>query len=51
MVSGDGLIWTPSKLSLAAWDVQLLGGVKDGFLVASRSHEPNATLTVLVAEG
>ena len=51
MVSGDGLIWTPSKLSLAAWDVQLLGGVKDGFLVASGSHEPNATLTVLVAEG
>lgn len=50
MVSRDGLIWTPSKLSLAAWEVQLLGGVKDGFLVASRSPAPNATLTVLVAE-
>jgi hypothetical protein len=50
MLSADGLVWAQSQIDLRASEVALLGGINDGYLIATRSPEPNATFTVLAAE-
>ncbi|HJR86545.1 MAG TPA: hypothetical protein VJ930_02695 [Acidimicrobiia bacterium] len=50
MLSKDGLTWSRSQIALRATELELLGGIGDGFLVATRSSEPGSTLTVLAAD-
>ncbi len=50
MLSKDGLTWSRSQIALRATELELLGGIDDGFLVATRSSEPGSTLTVLAAD-
>ncbi|HJR88100.1 MAG TPA: hypothetical protein VJ930_10640 [Acidimicrobiia bacterium] len=50
VLSGDGLTWSRSQIALRATELELLGGIGDGFLVATRSSEPGSTLTVLAAD-
>lgn len=50
MLSEDGLTWSRSQIALRATELELLGGIGDGFLVATRSSEPGSTLTVLAAD-
>jgi hypothetical protein len=50
MLSEDGLTWSRSQIALRATELELLGGIDDGFLVATRSSEPGSTLTVLAAD-
>ncbi|HJU52094.1 MAG TPA: hypothetical protein VJ815_07145, partial [Acidimicrobiia bacterium] len=50
MLSDDGLTWSRSQIALRATELELLGGIGDGFLVATRSSEPGSTLTVLAAD-
>jgi hypothetical protein len=50
MLSEDGLTWSRSQIALRATELELLGGIGDGFLVGTRSSEPGSTLTVLAAD-
>ena len=50
MLSKDGLTWSRSQIALRAAELELLGGIGDGFLVGTRSSEPASTLTVLAAD-
>ncbi|MGH8958595.1 MAG: hypothetical protein ACRDVK_07950 [Acidimicrobiia bacterium] len=50
MLSADGLKWARGQIALRAGELHLIGGVGDGFLVGTRSSEPNSTFTVLAAD-
>ncbi|HJQ94998.1 MAG TPA: hypothetical protein VJ935_04725 [Acidimicrobiia bacterium] len=50
MLSTDGLTWARSQIALRAGELELIGGIGDGFLVGTRSSEPGSTYTVLAAD-
>jgi hypothetical protein len=50
MLSADGLTWSQSQIALRAGELDLIGGIGDGFLVGTRSSEPGSTYTVLAAD-
>jgi hypothetical protein len=50
MLSTDGLTWARSQIALRAGELELIGGIGDGFLVGTKSSEPGSTYTVLAAD-
>ena len=50
MLSTDGLTWARSQIALRAGELELIGGIGDGFLVGAKSSEPGSTYTVLAAD-
>lgn len=46
LLSRDGLNWSPGQSALWSYELVLLGGIDEGFLFATRSNEPGATLIV-----